>query len=439
MKKRLKILSFKAVGTVIPHTLEDVQASLSDMGHRVFVVDLPAITEKHLKEIAIMDALVDIDPDLVFTIDSVGLLPYQYLTMRPEMKVVSWFFDNPTGFVKDMDVSLFNSRYHLFCWDKAYEDVVKSLGVSRFTYMPFATNPKIYKPLSLEKVYDVSFVGTWSEKRQKVLSELADKSIKIDLFGDKAWEQLNHPNIHFHGFANNRTECPRIFAQSKINLNITNEQLLTSLPLRIFDVGACSTFLLTDDQEDARKIFNKDELVIYKDTNDLAEKIHFYLDNKTERDEVAGKLYKKVISDFTYSIQLEKILEVISNQAPVQADRQPEGEELMTILWKASLSLMHYQKYNEAISLLNFAGKIQTNETQKRIVNALTLAVCLKLAGRVEEAHNLISTNSILMSPYQRLMNISDYGELRTALYCLKDSAFALDGTVPNGSAHRVR
>ncbi len=143
MKKRLKILSFKAVGTVIPHTLEDVQLTLSDMGHRVFVVDIPAIEENHLKEIAIMDALVDVDPDLVFTIDSVGLLPYQYLTMRPEMKVISWFFDDPSAFLKDMDVSLFNSRYHLFCWDKAYEDVVKSLGVSRFSYMPFATNPKV--------------------------------------------------------------------------------------------------------------------------------------------------------------------------------------------------------------------------------------------------------------------------------------------------------
>ena len=405
MNKRLKILSFKAAGTVIPHTLTDVQSTLSQMGHRVFVVDLPAIDENHLKEIAIMDALVNIDPDIVFTIDSVGLLPYQYLTMRPDMKVVSWFFDDPAPFLQDMDISLFNSRYHFFCWDKAYEDVVKSLGVSRFYYLPFATNPAIYKPSEVKKIYDVSFVGTWSEKREKVLLGLAEKGIEIDLFGNSKWSDFKHPNIKFHGFADNRTECPKIYSESKINLNITNEQLLTSLPLRIFDVGACNTFLLTDDQEDARRIFSRDELVIYSDQKDLAEKISFYLKNDEERQRIGQNLFKKISGEFTYEVQLNKLLTALDDKIPTAPDRQPQGEELMTILWKTALSLIHFSKFNEAVSLLNFAGQVQTNNAQKRIINALTMAVCLKLAGRDSEAEALVNQNEILKAPYQRLIN----------------------------------
>ena len=439
MKKRLKILSFKAVGTVIPHTLEDVQTTLSEMGHRVFVIDIPAIKENHLKEIAIMDALVDVDPDMVFTIDSVGLLPYQYLTMRPEMKVISWFFDDPSSFIQGMDVSLFNSRYHLFCWDRAYEDVVKSLGVRRFHYLPFASNPQIYKPYDEEKMYEVSFVGTWSQKRQNTLTELAESGIKIDLFGNDKWLELTHENISFHGFADNRKDCPKIYSQSKINLNISNEQLLTSLPLRIFDVGACNSFLLTDDQEDAKRMFTKDELVVYKSTEELTQKIHYYLQHVEEREQISQNMYSKILSDFTYEAQLKKLLTVLDEDESTYADRQPQGEELMTILWKASLSLMHFAKYNEALALLNHAGHVSTENSQKRIVNALTMAICLKIAGRVRDAETLVNSNEILKAPYERLKNIHDYGELRTALYYLKSTSFDSEGVIKNGTAQRVK
>jgi hypothetical protein len=437
MRKKYKILSFKASGTVIPHSLTDVQTTLSEMGHRVFVIDLPAIEDVKLNEIAIMDALVDINPDLVITIDSVGLIPCQYLTFSPKMKVISWFFDDPVPFLQGMDVTLFNSRYHLFSWDRAYEDVVKKMGVSRFYYMPFATNPKIYQPLKCEKKYDVSFVGTWSEKRGKVLRSLAENGVKIDLFGNTKWLEYKHPNICFHGFADNRNECPQIYSQSKINLNITNEQLLTALPLRIFDVGICKTFLLTDYREDAEKLFSRDELVIYHDMDDLISKISYYLKNDNERDSISQKMYEKVSAEFTYRVKLEQILELTVGDKMQIPDVQLDAKEL-NALWKKALSLMHFSKYEEAISHLNFINSVLTPNAQIRIVIALTLAVCLKMSGRENEAENLVKNNQILQASYARLGSIKDYGEFRAALYYLKENSFNSEGEVPNGIALRV-
>ena len=211
------------------------------------------------------------------------------------------------------------------------------------------------------------------------------------------------------------------------------------MPLRIFDVGACNTFLVTDDQEDARKIFSEDELPIYKSIDELAAKIHHYLNNDAEREKIAQSLYKRIKLDFTYTTQLEKILSEVSKESHTTADRQPLGEELMTILWKTSLSLMHFQHFDEAVHLLSFAGKVQTEVAQKRIINALTLAVCLKLAGRNTEAESLVSNNNVLRAPYQRLINIKDYGALRTALYYLKEASFNSEGEIPNGTAQRLR
>ena len=66
------------------------------------------------------------------------------------------------------------------------------------------------------------------------------------------------------------------------------------------------------------------------------------------------------------------------------------------------------------------------------------MAVCLKLAGRDSEAEALVNQNEILKAPYQRLINIKNYGEFRTALYCLKEESFNADGEIPNGSAHLI-
>ena len=78
-KKKYRILSFNASGVIIPHTLVDLQQTLSLMGHRVYVVDVPEIKDARSREIAIMDALIEADPHFIVTIDNVGLIPSQYL------------------------------------------------------------------------------------------------------------------------------------------------------------------------------------------------------------------------------------------------------------------------------------------------------------------------------------------------------------------------
>jgi spore maturation protein CgeB len=434
-KPKYKIISFKAVGTIIPHSLRDIQMSLSRMGHRVYVIDVPAISDSKSREIAIMDTLVEVDPDFVITIDNVGLIPQQYLELKPELKIISWFFDNPLHFLHNA-YPLINSRYFLFCWDKAYEEDVRNQGIKNFHYMPFGTNPYIYKTTKCEKIYDISFVGTWSERRQFVLEELAGRGFAIDLFGDKKWQRIAHKNIRFHGFADNREECPLIYNQSKINLNITNEQLLTSLPVRIFDVGACGSFLLTDDQKDAEEMFENNELVIYKDLDDLALKLQYFLEQDEERELIAQNLQKKIIQNFTFETLLENIFNIVNKQNI--SPPHPIHLKTTEFLWKAGLSCIHKNKELEAIDFFQkaLAEKIENEKLHSALIVALTYSLW-KINDHASVEY-ILSQNPSLSKMFNKLCNSQDPAQVRSILYGLKIHSFDAAGNILKGTGERV-
>ena len=69
---------------------------------------------------------------------------------------------------------------------------------------------------------------------------------------------------------------------------------------------------------------------------------------------------------------------------------------------------------------------------------ALSLVVCLSLANREAEAEIVVNNNDILRAPYEKLISIKNYGEFRTALYCLKKASFSSDGKINNGNPKRV-
>lgn len=424
-----RILTFNADGVVIPHTLVDVQTTLRNMGHEVLVLDLPSTPSASLAEIAILDALLLHQPDIVITIDTVGLVPEHYLYICTQTKVVSWFYDAPQHFLTK-SYALLGDRYFVFCWDRAYEDIVKSFGVRNFIYLPLATNPLVYSALTRPYKYDVSFVGTWSEKRERFLRHLAVNGVEIDLFGDDKWFALAHENIRFHGFADNRKDCPEIYRSSKINLNITNEQLLTSLPLRIFDVGACRGFLLCDYQEDASTLFNESELCLYLDENDLIEKINYYLEDEQAREDIASSLNQRVMNEYTFEKALDKVFDHLNKSQNLETSATEEVIE--SAAWKTSLCLISNRYAKEALPLLQYALSQQPNSLKLR----MALAVALRVSGNSDQAENLvISKTESLRMHFESIFEEDLYSTaFREKLYGLASGSFNSEAKVPNGA-----
>lgn len=137
----------------------------------------------------------------------------------------------------------------------------------------------------------------------------------LEMLGNEFEIQLYTPGntqikgVRNHGKADYYREAPYVFANSKINLNITLRSIQTGIPLRAFDIMGCGGFLLTNYQEDYLEYFQPDkDLVIYNDYEDLRDKVSFYLKHETERKRIAENARSKVAAEHTYLHRAKTIL-----------------------------------------------------------------------------------------------------------------------------------
>ncbi len=111
---------------------------------------------------------------------------------------------------------------------------------------------------------------------------------------------------------NYATELPKAYSLSKINIGTTLHSITSGIPLRVFDILGSGGFLLTNYQPEIDELFKVGvEIEVYKNLEELNDKIRFYLSNENLRKRIAQNGYKRVESDYSYHKQFKKILDVM--------------------------------------------------------------------------------------------------------------------------------
>jgi spore maturation protein CgeB len=113
-------------------------------------------------------------------------------------------------------------------------------------------------------------------------------------------------------------EWGSIFFSSKINLALHFQDgkvpCYQASP-KVFEILACKGFMICDDQKDVRALFEDGKhLVIFKDINDLREKIKYYVGHEQERSRIAGQGFEEVAMKHTYKNRMEQMLEIIQGK-----------------------------------------------------------------------------------------------------------------------------
>jgi len=196
----------------------------------------------------------------------------------------------------------------------------RQLGLDNCIYFPFGCNEQIFcRDSTTEKKYDVSFIGTWHPYREWIVSRIRKAGIKIAVAGYRwAAGEVNQDQI------------VNYFNQSKINLNLSNSaswdmRYLASSPVaivnqlrskknleqikaRIFEVNGCGGFQLSYYVEGIANCYVPDrEIVIYTDTDDLIEKIRFYLAHDELRESIAQSGYTRTMQEHTFAHRFENV------------------------------------------------------------------------------------------------------------------------------------
>lgn len=175
--------------------------------------------------------------------------------------------------------------------------------------------------LSAKQAYRAHINRTSLYFRGHIISDVAD-TFDVDVIGgdpsyinDKAsTRQLEHVRVHLHTPDRNHKGTDRIYAESRININITSVQFDAAIVNRVLDVGAVGGFLLTDWKDSLKEITSVHEQIAYRTIGELKNKIDYYLTHDKERLEIAAQLHHDVKQKCSYDFTTETILASISGQ-----------------------------------------------------------------------------------------------------------------------------
>jgi spore maturation protein CgeB len=146
------------------------------------------------------------------------------------------------------------------------------------------------------------------------------KNIEMDIFGgDPSYlhgtssnKIIENEYIKYHPPSADYLETQYIYANSKINLNVTSLQFDDAVVNRVIDVGAVGGFILTDWKPDLQNITSVSNEISYQTIDELNYKINYYLAHEEERIKIADKLHQDIINKCTYFHVVKFLLSKIS-------------------------------------------------------------------------------------------------------------------------------
>lgn len=160
-----------------------------------------------------------------------------------------------------------------------------------------------------KKDYFIQFIQKkiTSVERVKALNCLAEQ-YKVTLFSGSSDEELRQ--VEYKGYVDYLTEMPRIFRNSKINLNISLRSIVSGIPLRCIDIMAAGGFLLSNYQPELAELFvDGEDMVMYTSMDDLKEKAGYYLEHDAEREQIALNGWRKIHKEYDMEDVLHKIID----------------------------------------------------------------------------------------------------------------------------------
>lgn len=136
----------------------------------------------------------------------------------------------------------------------------------------------VYYPTNDKKIYDVTFIGTADKERIKIRDFLKNKGIQVNFIGPDFTSYI--PPDDFRKICN----------QSKIVLNISRGNYVGYSSIRIWNLLACGSFVLTKRITEINKYLGLTigkELSEYTNLDDLLHKVEWYLNHEDKRKEIA--------------------------------------------------------------------------------------------------------------------------------------------------------
>ncbi len=313
---------------------------LAKRKYAAWTVDSPMISMYHKSVFNPCNYLFIFDKFCYLQFKQMGVKNVFYLPLAADAKRIEFLIEQtPDSDLKkfESDISFVGGMYHKNSYDAIYDSLPDYLkgyfdaamqaqldifGENIFDRLlsvdilqklsdcvQFQNEPDSFSDLKL--IFTNTFLGFKMAQIERIecLNMLA-KNFNVDLYTDKSHDALH--NINIRGTVDYNIDMPKVFNQSKINMNFTIRNIRSGLPLRIWDILAAGGFLLTNFQAEIPYFFeNQKDIVYYENLYDMQKKAEYYLAHDDERMMIAANGHKKVNEFHSYHQRIAAILSAI--------------------------------------------------------------------------------------------------------------------------------
>lgn len=302
-------------------------------------------------------------PALLFGVvrrDEIDTAVMRRISRETDTTTVNWFCDDHWQF--DTHAKRWAPCFNwAITTSRAAYDRYQELDDVQAIKSQWACNARLYRPLGLEKKYDVSFVGQPYGRRQGMIETLERAGIRVHPFG-KGWPagKLSQDGMI------------RVFNQSRVNLNFAEAssppqsrleavfrgrwvqatknmpalwrvwdrchhnvieqkrrlaERIGRLPMQIkgrnFEVPGCGAYLLTEPADNLTDYYTPGEHIgLFDDTDTLIEQVRHALNHPDARERAARAAYEHTLAHHTWDHRFRALFSRIgmaSRPAPSQS------------------------------------------------------------------------------------------------------------------------
>ena len=202
-------------------------------------------------------------------------------------------------------------------------DLKDQLGVTNARLICHAYDRDLHRPVELSAFdlaryeCDVSFIGTWSPKKEQLLAELRRRrpALRLRVWGEQ-WHRSRSPVLSpcIGGHEVVGEEYVRALQASTINLAILSERRAGSsdgdqVTSRTFHIPACGAFMLHERSDEVLGLFKEGEsIACYGGLDELVAQIDLFLADELRRRAISGAGQALVSSAHSWDHRIREIL-----------------------------------------------------------------------------------------------------------------------------------
>lgn len=177
-------------------------------------------------------------------------------------------------------------------------------------FMPQCTDAELfYRPYSETKLFQLLFVGYAHEEGRKIIEDLLPTKYDLSVYGPRWKGKIDSKYIK--GEMINNSDLAEYYNKSTIVLNdhlnsMRNNGFVSN---RIYDVYAAGGFVISDNVQGLNNIIT--DAVYYVNSQDLNEKIEYYLSQEDLIKNNVKSVQKEVLTKHTFDCRIKQIIALL--------------------------------------------------------------------------------------------------------------------------------